>query len=180
MTPFIGELSLFGFNFAPVGWAQCNGQLLPIQQYTALFSILGTQFGGNGTSNFALPNLQAKVAIGQGDGPGLTPFVPGETGGETTVTLTTAQTPAHTHSPSALPVHSVNITPAPNSSISEGVGGSRGSTYNINTYTTNNPTTTLRPNAVGAAGGGQAHSNMQPSLTLNWCIALVGVFPQRN
>ena len=81
MDPFIGELRMFGFNFAPVGWAVCNGQVLPISQNTALFSILGTQYGGNGTSNFALPNLQGMVPIGQGTGPGLTPFVPGNTGG---------------------------------------------------------------------------------------------------
>jgi microcystin-dependent protein len=179
MTPFIGELATFGFNFAPTGWAMCQGQLLSIQQNTALFSILGTTFGGNGTTNFGLPNLQALVPIGPGQGPGLSPFVPGETGGETAVTLATIQMPAHTHSPPALPVTSVNTTPQNGSMLSEGQGGGRGQTYTVNTYTTNGPGTTLRPAAVSPAGGNQPHTNMQPSLTINWCIALTGTFPVR-
>src|SRR5580698_10129927 len=104
MDPYIGELRLFGFNFAPVGWLQCNGQTLAINQYTALFSILGTSFGGNGTSNFMLPNLQGMVPIGQGTGPGLSGFVVGATGGETTHTLVPNEMPAHTHSLTAKPV----------------------------------------------------------------------------
>jgi microcystin-dependent protein len=180
MDPFVGELRLFGFNFAPLGWAFCDGQILPIAQNTALFSILGTQYGGNGTSNFALPNLQAMVPIGQGTGPGLTPFVPGETGGEQTHTLVVNEMPLHFHSLNALPVASVNTTPAAGSHPSEGRGGARGTSFNVNMYTTNGPATTLNPAAVGAAGGGAPHDNMQPSLTMNWCIALVGVFPPRS
>src|SRR5580698_6054044 len=97
MDPFIGELRQFGFNFAPVGWALCQGQLLSISQNAALFSILGTQYGGNGTSNFGLPNLQGNVPIGQGSGPGLTPFTPGQTGGQTMHTLATNEMPQHSH-----------------------------------------------------------------------------------
>jgi microcystin-dependent protein len=180
MDPFVGELRLFGFNFAPVGWAFCDGQILPISQNAALFSILGTQYGGNGTSNFALPNLQAMVPIGQGTGPGLTTFVPGETGGEQTHTLLLNEMPLHSHPLNALPVASVNNTPATGSQLSEGHGGGRGAAFNVNTYTTNGPGTTLNPAAVGAAGGGTPHDNMQPSLTMNWCIALTGVFPPRS
>ena len=116
MDPYIGELRLFGFTFAPVGWALCNGQVLSISQNAALFSILGTQYGGNGTSNFALPNLQGQVPIGQGTGPGLTPFDPGSTGGEQTHTLVSSEMPAHSHSLTARPVASVNTTPAAGSS----------------------------------------------------------------
>ena len=180
MDPYLGELRLFGFNFAPVGWQICQGQLLPISQYAALFSILGTQFGGNGTSNFALPNLQGMVPIGQGTGPGLSQFTVGETGGEQTVTLQLGQMPGHSHALNALPAHSANITPVAGSSLSEGEGGSRGSSYAVNTYTTNTRSTTLNPSAVGTAGGGQAHDNMQPYLTMNWCIAMSGVYPPRS
>ena len=111
MDPFIGELRQFGFNFAPNGWALCQGQLLSISQNAALFSILGTQYGGNGTSNFGLPNLQGTVPIGQGSGPGLTPFVTGETGGQQTHTLTANEMPQHSHALNALAVRAVNNTP---------------------------------------------------------------------
>jgi microcystin-dependent protein len=180
MDPYIGELRLFGFTFAPVGWALCNGQVLSISHNAALFSILGTQYGGNGTSNFALPNLQGQVPISQGAGPGLTPFDPGSTGGEQTHTLVSSEMPAHSHSLTAKPVAAVNTTPAAGSVTSEGHGGARGSTFNVNTYTTNSPGTTLNPAAVGAAGNGAGHDNMQPSLTVNWCIALQGVYPPRS
>src|SRR6202051_1800345 len=118
--PYIGEIRAISFNFPPKGWAFCNGQLLPINQNQALFSILGTQYGGNGTTNFALPNLQGIVPIGQGQGSGLSPFTVGETGGEQTVTLTPSQMPRHSHPLNALPVHSVNTTPVAGSSVSEG------------------------------------------------------------
>jgi microcystin-dependent protein len=179
MDPFIGELRQFGFNFAPVGWALCQGQLLAISQNAALFSILGTQYGGNGTSNFALPNLQGIVPIDQGTGSGLTPFIPGETGGQTTHTLLTNEMPQHSHALNALPVHAVNATPVAGSHLSEGIKGARGASFDINTYTTANPGTTLSTTAVGNAGGNAAHDNVQPSLTMNWCIATTGVFPQR-
>ena len=178
--PYVGELRLFGFNFAPNGWALCQGQLLSIQQNTALFSILGTNYGGNGTTNFGLPNLQGSVPIGQGQGAGLSNVVVGEIGGEPTHTLLSNEMPIHSHALTALTVNSVNNIPASGSSISQGHGGVRGTTFNVNTYTTATPGTTLNPAAVGTAGGGQAHDNMQPTLTMNWCIALVGVYPPRG
>ena len=179
MDPFVGEIRLFGFNFAPIGWAQCNGQLLSISQNAALFSLLGTNFGGNGTSNFALPNLQGFVPIDQGAGPNLTPFSVGETGGTTTITLNINEMPRHTHAITALPINATAETPVAGSRLSQGHGGSRGTSYPVRTYTTNAPGTTLSPSAVGVAGGSLPHENMQPSLVMNWCVAMAGVFPAR-
>lgn len=179
MDPYLGEIRCFGFNFAPIGWFQCNGQTLPISQYAALFSLLGTNFGGNGTSNFMLPNLQGIVPIGQGNGPGLTPYVVGETDGETTHTLLTNEMPAHNHTLSARAGAGANATPVAGSFIAEGHSGSRGAGFPVNTYTSVAPGPNLNPAAVGTAGNGQPHPNMQPSLTMIWCIAYQGIFPQR-
>jgi microcystin-dependent protein len=179
MDPFVGEIRLFGFNFAPIGWAQCNGQILSISQNAALFSLLGTNFGGNGSSNFGLPNLQGMVPIDQGTGPGLTPFSVGETGGTTVVTLNINEMPMHTHAITALPINGTAETPVANSRLSQGHGGSRGTSYPVRTYTTSAPGTTLNPAAVGPAGGSQPHENMQPSLVMNWCISMQGIFPAR-
>ena len=175
--PFVGEIEIFAFNFAPKGWALCQGQLLPISQNTALFSLLGTQYGGNGTTNFALPNLQGCIPNHQGQGPGLSQYVMGQTGGSTTATLTTQTIPAHTHT---LPVTTVNgrVNTPTNVNVLGEVGGGRGggggSAYG---------TTTLANMAAqtgNTAGGGQPHNNMAPYVVLNYCIALQGVFPARN
>lgn len=174
---FLGEIDIFGFNFAPAGWALCQGQLLPISQNAALFSLLGTQFGGNGTSTFALPNLQGRIPNHQGQGPGLSVYNIGQTGGAATVTLSTSTIPSHTHT---LPVTTVDgkVTTPTTANVVGAVGGGRGggggSAYG---------TTTLANMAAqngNTAGGGQAHNNMAPYLTLNYCIALTGIYPSRN
>ena len=170
--PFIGEIQLFPFNFVPKNWAMCAGQLLPISQNTALFSLLGTNYGGNGTSNFALPNLVGRVAISQGQGPGLPDYVMGEELGQESVALLTSEIPLHTHG-LQLASATVGLTPGP-------TGGS-----NVFVNPGNNgfvpppTTTTLSGNAVAPAGGGLPHSNIQPTLAMVYCIALQGVFPQR-
>jgi microcystin-dependent protein len=180
MDPFIAEIRPFPFNFAPSGWAFCQGQILPISQFTALFSILGTTYGGNGTSNFALPNLQGSVPIGQGQGVGLSLFILGEPGGVENVTLLSNQLAPHRHSLPASASSATVTTPAANVVPAEGHGSGRGGSFTVNTYTTQAPSTTLAPGAVTPTGGGQPHNNMQPSLVMNWCIAMQGIFPSRN
>ena len=164
--PFIGQIVLFAGNFAPRGWALCNGQLLPISQNTALFSILGTTYGGNGQTTFALPDLRGRVAVSSGQGPGLTPRSLGEMAGSETVTLTASQMPAHTHAVNA--TNNGQTTNRPQSAV-PAKGG---------TYSTASPDTTM--NAVGNAGGSQPHDNLPPYTTLNYIIALEGIFPSRN
>jgi microcystin-dependent protein len=178
-NPFLAEIRPFPYNFAPVGWAFCQGQILSIAQNTALFAVIGTQFGGNGTSTFALPNLQGSVPIGQGQGAGLSPVAIGAVSGAENVTLQTAQMAAHTHSLPAAASSATATTPAANVAPAEGHGGGRGGTFNVNTYTSQGPSVTLAPGAVAATGGGQPHNNIQPSLVVNWCIALQGIFPTR-
>lgn len=179
-NPFLGEVRPFPFNFAPRGWASCQGQQLPISQNTALFSILGTQYGGNGVTTFALPNLQGSVPIGQGQGAGLSPYGVGDTGGVESETLLSSQMAPHTHALPAFASSANATTPAANVAPAEGHGGGRGGSFKVNTYTTQAPGTTLAPGAVSTTGGGVPHNNMQPSLVINWCIALQGVFPARN
>jgi|SRR5271166_5641828 len=178
MQPFVGQITLFPYNFAPSGWAFCAGQLLPINQYTALFSLLGTQFGGDGRSNFGLPDLRGRAPIGQGQGPGLSPYVIGQMQGAEQVTLTRATVPSHSH---GLPAFAVPATTnSPNGALpAEGHGGGRGG-FTVNTYTAPGAVAGLAPGQVTAAsGGGAPHNNLQPYLTLNWCIALQGIFPPR-
>jgi microcystin-dependent protein len=168
--PFVAEIRIFPFNFAPKGWAFCDGQILPISQNTALFSLLGTTYGGDGKSNFALPNMQGNAPMHPGQGPGLSLHDLGETGGSETVTLLESEFPSHSHAVNASAAD--GTTGAPNGQlVAKGVG--------VNMYTTTFTATTLNPNAVAPAGGDQPHNNMQPYLTLNFCIALQGVFPPR-
>jgi microcystin-dependent protein len=169
---YLAEIRQFAFNFAPVGWAFCNGQTLAISQNAALFSLLGTTYGGNGTTTFQLPNLQSRVAIHQGQGAGLSTYVIGQIGGVENVTLTVAQMPAHNHLVNAagdLANHG-----SPNSKI---LGAS-----DIPLYVTTPPTSpvTMSSTMIGIAGGSQSHPNIQPYLTLTFCIALVGIYPSRN
>jgi microcystin-dependent protein len=166
--PFLGELRLFPFNFAPRGWAFCNGQILSIAQNTALFALLGTTYGGNGQTTFALPDLRGRVPISAGQGPGLTSYSLGETGGTETVTLIATQMPAHSH---LVNVSNATATSSrPNGNL-PAAGGS---------YTDPGDGSHFDAATVAPAGGSQPHENRQPYLTLNWCIALEGIFPSRN
>jgi microcystin-dependent protein len=177
-SPFLAEIRIFGFNFAPLGWAQCNGQLLSISQNTALFSLLGTNFGGNGTSTFGLPNLQGNVPIGTGQGPGLSEYVVGQTGGTQNVTLLTTEMPQHSH-PLNADTGVANSSSPTNALYKSGrVPGSP--PVLLPSYTTAAPNTPLNPQTVSVAGSSLPHNNMMPTLTLNFCIALQGIFPPRS
>jgi len=169
--PFIAEIRIFAGNFAPRGWALCDGQLLPIAQNTALFSLVGTIYGGDGRTDFALPDLRGRAAMHAGSGPGLSPRQLGQSGGAATVTLTHAQLPGHSHSMSASPNPSESPNPAGNA-LGRSVGGSAyGDATNL---------VPLADAAAAEEGGNQSHNNMQPFLTVNFIIALVGLFPPRN
>lgn len=173
MDPFVAEIRIFPFNFAPKGWAFCDGQLLPLSQNTALFSLLGTTYGGNGKSNFALPNMQGNAPMFWGQGPGLSLYDIGETGGSETVSLLESEMPSHNHSLNASIAPATLLSPSSSTSIARSVGGAM---YN----TTNTLNAPLNANAVAPAGGDQPHNNMMPYLTLNFCIALQGVYPPRT
>jgi microcystin-dependent protein len=173
MDPFVAEIRPFAFAFAPKGWATCDGQLLPLSQNTALFSLLGTYYGGDGKSNFALPDLRDATPMHQGQGGGLTPRSLGETGGTPFVTLLQTEMPAHNHTMNVSGEPSNERQPDPARYIGRGTG--------VSMYGPNNgSTTTLSFQALTTAGGSQPHNNMQPYLTLNLCIALQGVFPPRG
>jgi microcystin-dependent protein len=170
---YLGEIRVFPTNFAPYQWMDCTGQLLPISQYAALFSLLGTQFGGNGTSNFALPNLQGRITLSQGQGPGLTPRFVGETGGEPTVTLLQTQMPQHTHS---ILSDATGNSSTPQNTAFAGAGRGKPDSYAAFPGTN----VTMNPTAVTTSGGSLPHDNMLPYLGLRFCIALVGIFPPRG
>jgi microcystin-dependent protein len=163
--PFLSEIRMMSFGFAPQGWAQCNGQFLPINQNQALFSLLGTTYGGNGSTNFALPDLRGRVPTHTG---GIGHFL-GERGGEPTHTLSISQIPQHTHVVNATSVTS--NTNIPNNNVLA-AGNNR--------YTAATSLTSLQPSTVAPTGGSQAHENMQPYLTISFCIALLGIFPSPN
>ena len=171
--PVVAEIRIFPFNFAPRGWAWCDGQLLPISQNTALFSLLGTTYGGDGKSNFALPDLQGRAPMHPGQGPGLSLHDLGETGGSETVSLLESEIPSHSHQP-AMSVRAVDsLNPADN-----GTGNALGIGNGV--YVAPGAQTQLNPNALAPAGGDQPHNNLQPYLTFYFCIALQGVFPPRT
>ncbi|MBX2928522.1 MAG: phage tail protein [Saprospiraceae bacterium] len=172
MEPFIGQIQAFGFNFAPRGWATCDGQLLSIAQYQALFSLLGTTYGGNGTTNFALPDFRGRVMMHQGAGPGLTPRSMGERGGVETNTLSAGNLPAHSH-PVAIPVSTGNAN-------SEEPAGNVLAATNNNQYAAA-PTAgvSYHPFSTGNAGSSIPVNNVQPYLVVNVCIALEGIYPSR-
>ena len=172
---FVGEIRAFPLNFAPVGWAFCNGQLLPISQNTALFSLLGTFYGGDGKSNFALPNLQGSAPLDMGQGPGLSPRNIGDTGGEQTVTLTLNQIPSHTHQATGVAANGGTASPA-NTTWATAHSGPK---TKDNVYSTT-AGSTMNATALAVAGSSQPHDNMPPYLVLNFCIALQGIFPPRS
>ncbi|NYI43217.1 microcystin-dependent protein [Nocardioides aromaticivorans] len=169
--PFVAEIRIFPFNFAPRGWAFCDGQLLPISQNTALFSLLGTTYGGDGKSTFALPDLQGSVPMHPGQGPGLSLHDLGEQSGSETVTLIESEMPAHSHQLRASPEPADTNAPGAFSTLATSTGG---------TLYQATADTDLGPGALATAGGSQPHNNMQPYLTLSFCIALQGVFPPRG
>lgn len=180
---YIGEIRQFGCNFAPRNWALCQGQLVAIASNTALFSILGTTYGGNGTTTFALPDLRGRTPIGQGQGPGLTPYTLGEQAGTETVTLITTEMPAHSHTTNTrnLPSNDAAYTNVPTTGyfVSRFLyhTGSAGRAWRPAPLTS---ATTLAAQTVSLAGGNQPHNNMQPYLGANFCICTAGVFPARN
>lgn len=171
--PFVAEIRLFPFNFAPKGWAWCNGQLLPLSQNTALFALLGTTYGGDGRSNFALPDLQGRVPMHPGQGPGLRLRDLGETGGSETVTLLQSEIPAHNHVLRADDAPATQGVPATGRVLAASLGGQA---YAPPAQSTLQPASDAM---VAAAGGDQPHNNLQPYLTFYFCIALQGVFPPR-
>jgi microcystin-dependent protein len=172
--PFVAEIRIVGFNFAPTGWATCDGQLLPISQNTALFSLLGTQYGGDGKSTFALPDFQGSAPIHQGQGPGLSERFIGELGGSPTVTLLESEIPAHTHS-----VSGTNVAASLGSPVNNLWAGGPGRTP-PSLYQSGNPNVAMGPTGIGITGGGLPHNNMQPFLCLLFIIALQGIFPPRS
>jgi microcystin-dependent protein len=174
MDPFVAEIRIFPFNFAPKGWAFCDGQILPLSQNTALFSLLGTTYGGDGKSNFALPNMQGNAPMHPGQGPGLSLHDLGETGGSETVTLLESEIPSHSHIMTSFTGLGNRLTPVANS-ISRETGAT-----SFVPSTANPALVNMADNAITPAGGDQPHNNMQPYLTLNFCIALQGVYPPRT
>lgn len=181
--PYLGEIRMFAGNFAPQGWAFCNGQILSISQNVALFSLLGTYYGGNGTSTFALPDLRSRVAIHQGQGQGLSPYNVGQVGGVENVALTVAQLPAHSHN--------VTCDATSTSRATTGFGQSVGSTPANNfpglaavagegVYSTGPAASTMNPAMIAPNGGNQPHTNIQPYLSVSFIIALQGIYPSRN
>jgi microcystin-dependent protein len=171
-NPFVAEIRIVGFNFPPTGWAYCDGQLMPISQNTALFSLVGTYYGGDGKSTFALPNLQGSVAISAGQGPGLSDRFLGEQSGSEAVTLLQSEIPAHNHQVACNIALATVGTGATNSTFARASGG--------NAYQSGTPNVAMDPNTLSIAGASLPHNNMMPYLTLNYIIALQGVFPARN
>jgi microcystin-dependent protein len=166
-SPFIGEIRMFGGNFAPAGWAFCDGSLIPISENDALFNLIGTTYGGDGQNTFALPDLRSRIPVHVGPG-----FAQGQSGGVETVTLTTSQIPAHSHVPQA------NNAPGNQVSPSGGVWAS--TSPSLNNYSNVAPSVTMDPAACGSSGGSQPHDNMVPFLAINFILSLFGIFPSQT
>jgi microcystin-dependent protein len=166
--PFAGEIRMFAGNFAPVGWMFCAGQLLPISEYETLFNLIGTTYGGDGTSTFALPDLRSRLPVAQGPG-----FALGQAGGAETVTLTTSQIPAHSHLFQASTATGAQRSPANN--VVAAIGGGASAAYIVGT-----PSAAMAPDSIGSAGGSQPHDNMQPFLVISFIISMFGVYPSQS
>lgn len=177
-TPFIGQIVLFAGNFAPRGWAYCQGQVLSISQNTALFSILGTTYGGNGQTTFALPDLRSRVPVGAGQGTGLSPYELGEMTGVENVSLVATQMPAHNHNVMVSSGQADSNT-GKNNYLAVANGSLAGDPVVVNTYN-GTPTDLLGNNSISMTGDSQPHVNIQPSLGLNYIICMEGIFPSRN
>jgi microcystin-dependent protein len=174
MQPFVGQVIAVGFNFPPVGWALCNGQLLSISDYAALFNLIGTTYGGNGQTNFAVPNLCGRSPLGQGTGPGLPTAVLGQAAGTETVTLTSTQIAAHTHPALASGNPGTTATPGVSTVLANQ------STADIKIYGTVTSLVALAPGAISPAGGNLPHENRQPFNTVNYIISLFGIYPSQS
>jgi microcystin-dependent protein len=178
--PYLGQIQIVAFNFAPRGWFLCNGQTLAIQQYTALFSLIGTYYGGNGTSTFQLPNLQGRVPIHQGTGPGLSTYVIGEQGGVENVTLLYNNMPIHNHLLNVTSVYGKSGNPSGLFLANTEEGSGRGEKAGNYDFVSTAANATMAAGAVSQSGGSVPHANIQPYLTLNFIIAYTGVYPSRN
>jgi len=163
--PYVGEIRMAGFNFAPVGWSFCNGQLLPISEYVALYNLIGTTYGGDGQQTFALPDLQCRIPFHQGSS-----FILGQLSGTENVTLTTSQLPIHTHSLAASSAAGAQTSPA----------GGLWAQSTLDQFSTEANSHTMDPSAIVATGGSQPHDNMPPFLVINFIISLYGIFPSQN
>ena len=173
-NPFLGEIRAFAFQFAPKDWVQCNGQLMSIQQNQALFSLLGTSYGGNGIQTFALPDLRGRITMSQGSG-----TVIGEIQGSEAVNLMVGQLPTHNHQVTGAANGTSNFTAVPGTTVILGTGSEGASaTPTVTVYSSSTPDVTLAPLSI--AGGSQPHENRMPSLVMNYCIALSGIYPSRN
>jgi len=188
---FIGEIRPFALNFAPRGWMICNGATLPIQRYTSLFALIGTYYGGNGTTTFQIPNIQSQVLLGTGQLTGGSQYVIGEAGGAANVTIDTTTMPGHTHNYNVASagapanwapneIHQPNSTSYLSNLAAKNATGGNLFGFGYLPSPANVPNTQLGPNSIGITGGNQPHSNMAPFLTINYCIAVEGVFPARN
>jgi microcystin-dependent protein len=179
-SPYVGEIRLCGFNFAPENWAFCNGQLLAISSYEALFTLIGTTYGGDGQRTFALPNLQGRVPIHWGTGAGLSTYVIGQTGGSETVSLNVSQLPQHNHAANASTAFGTVNSPS-NANVGATNSGSPTAPVAGNMdFVSTQPNATLANTAVSMAGSNQPHNNIQPSLVVNFIISLFGIFPSQG
>ena len=179
--PFIGEIKIFGFDFAPRSYATCQGQILSIAQNTALFSLLGTTYGGNGQTTFALPDLRGRMPIGQGTGPGLPSYTMGELSGSTTATLLTSNMPIHNHDATGINVRiPVTSTSEDSSATNNYIGNAVSDTFGPNASPTNSLGSPVVSGTTAPAGGSQPFSLLNPYLAINYSIALQGIYPSRN